>query len=264
MVAFICKGVEVIGLKELTSGFKKVGLVDGDVLLVHSSFKSFGGVEGGPKTVIRALGKAIGKEGTLIVPTYTFEFCDQFNKTGQGLFDLKKSPSEMGIITEMVRKMPKSIRSVNPIYSMAAIGKRAAEITSADEDKNVFGEKSIFSKLFQLNAKIMIIGLNYNKAMTFFHYIEHVVGCDYRYPKQFCGLIKNGKYTYKDGYTMDVRHKNIVTDVDAMGEVLEKNGIVQKTKIGQSEIKLLSAKDVFRVTAKEMKKNPRLLYSKAK
>ncbi|MBA7555354.1 hypothetical protein ES705_48015 [subsurface metagenome] len=52
----------MIGFRELVNGVKELGLEKGDVVLVHSSFKSFGGVEGGPQTVIDALLEVLGKE----------------------------------------------------------------------------------------------------------------------------------------------------------------------------------------------------------
>lgn len=252
----------MVTFDELVSGFKKVGLKRGDIVLVHNSFKSFGGVEGGPETVIRSLLKVLGEEGTLIMPTFTFSFCDGFNKTGRGLFDVDETPSEMGVMTEMVRKMPKALRSLNPIYSVAALGARAKELTAVC-DKDVFGKRSFFAKLRELDGKIIIIGLNYNRAMTFFHYVEQMEGCNYRHAKDFYGEIKVGKTVRTDTFTMAVRNDGISTDVDRMGEKLEKSGIVKKTTIGQSEIKLLRSQDVYKITAREMKKDPKLLYSEA-
>ena len=45
----------MLDYKKLVAEFKRIGLEEGDVVFVHSSFKSFGGVEGGPQTVIDAL-----------------------------------------------------------------------------------------------------------------------------------------------------------------------------------------------------------------
>ena len=49
-----------------------LGLQKGDAVLVHSSFKSMGVVEGGIQTFVEALLSVIGDRGTLIVPTLTF------------------------------------------------------------------------------------------------------------------------------------------------------------------------------------------------
>ena len=45
-----------------------LGLAAGDSVLIHSSFKSMGTVEGGIQTFVEALLSVIGDTGTLIVP----------------------------------------------------------------------------------------------------------------------------------------------------------------------------------------------------
>jgi len=252
----------MIGFRDIVSGFKELGLDRGDIVLVHSSFKSFGGVEGGPQTVIDALLEVLGEEGTLVMPTFNFDFCEQYNRSGKGYFDVENTPSKMGILTELVRKMPGAKRSVIPIYSVAVYGKLADKLSSVN-DKNVFGKGSIFGKLHELNAKIMIIGLSYNNSWTFVHYIEQMEGCDYRYLKDFSGTIVVSGKKYEDTFSMLVRDmdKKVITNVDPMGEILEKRGAVKIKKIGQSIVKLMKAKEVYDITAAEMKKNPRILYA---
>jgi len=253
---------EMLKKENLIEGFRALGLKKGDILLIHSSFKSFGGVEGGPKTVIDALLKILGKEGTLIMPTFNFDWCDQ---SPNGVFDLENTVSKMGILTEILRKMPGAKRTLHPFYSFAIYGKLADELSKTDNHDS-FGKNSIFAKIHELNAKIMIIGLTYNKSMTFFHYVEQREGVDYRYLKDFSGwIIANGK-KYRDTFRMLVRDvdKGVVTAVDPMGEVLERRGVVNIRKIGKSIVKLMRTKDIYRITAKEMKKSPRLLYTISK
>src|SRR5436190_23874758 len=55
---------------QLKTDFASLGLKAGDVVMLHSSLKSLGYVEGGPSVVIEALYEAICPGGTLIVPTY--------------------------------------------------------------------------------------------------------------------------------------------------------------------------------------------------
>ena len=93
-----------VNFNDLVKGFKEVGVCEGDILLVHSSYKSFGGVDEGPENIIKALQKIITKTGTLIVPTFNYDFCDGV------LFDVLKTPSKMGIISEIVRKNYESKR----------------------------------------------------------------------------------------------------------------------------------------------------------
>ena len=113
----------MISFDKLVSEFKRIGLSSGDVLLLHSSFKSFGGVEGGPQTVIDALMNVLGNEGTLIAPRFNFDF-----STYGTTWDVRSTPSHMGIISEFIRKDPRSRKVFHPIYPFSIIGKHADEL----------------------------------------------------------------------------------------------------------------------------------------
>ncbi len=51
--------------KRICNDLSKIGIKAGDALLVHSSFKSLGVVEGGIETFISALKDTVGEKGTL-------------------------------------------------------------------------------------------------------------------------------------------------------------------------------------------------------
>ena len=241
---------------DLVKGFQGLGLAAGDVVLVHSSYKSLGPVDGGPQTVVDALLEVLTPAGTLIMPTFNFNF----NK-GEP-WDVRNTPSHMGVLTEIVRTNPESRRVFHPFYSFALLGKLKDELTKV-RYKDSYGKESLFMSLRELDAKIMIIGLSYTHSLTFMHHIEQMEGVDYRFIKAFTGMItdENG-ITYEDTFTMLVRDvdRGVQTEVDPMGEVLEKHGVVKVNRIGDAEVKFMKANEVYRVTAEEMKKNPGLMY----
>ncbi len=246
----------MLTLDDLKREFQILGVESGDTLLVHSSYKSFGGVEGGPQTVIGALLDVLGEEGTLIMPTFNFDFCK-----GKP-WDVRNTPSHMGILTELVRQDPRSKRVFHPIYSFAIIGKHADFLTR-ERYKSSYGANSVFAKLRQLDGKIMVIGLRYNDSMTFFHHVEEMEGVDYRYMKEFTGLVtdENGS-TYEDTFTMLVRDidRGVQTMVDPMGALLEEAGVIKVRKIGDAKVSLMKANEVYEFTAREMRRDPHLLY----
>jgi len=245
----------VINYTDLESGLKKSGLEKGDVMLLHSSFKSFGEVEGGPQTVVDALLSVLGKEGTLIVPTFNFDFSST-NKP----WDVKTTPSQMGIISEFVRQNPKSRRIFHPIYSFSIIGNLADELGSL-RYKSSYGADSLFAKLKKLNGKIMQIDSVY-KGTTFFLHVEEMEGCNYRYLKEFTGKVtdETGR-TYEDTFLINVRDlsRGVITNVKAMGDILIHEGIAKVTKIGDATVWTMKADDVYKRTALEMKNNPYIL-----
>ncbi len=246
----------MLTFEQLVEGFLELGAEEGDTLLVHSSYKSLGEVDGGPQTVIHALETALGTEGTLIMPTFNFDF-------NKGIpWDVRKTRSKMGALTEVVRADPRAKRVFHPFYSFAILGKHA-EMLGSLRYKSSYERNSIFGKLRDLDGKIMVIGLSYNDSMTFFHHIEQMEGVDYRFLKQFTGEVtdENGN-TYTDTFEMLVRDidKGVMTMVDPMGALMEKAGIVEIRKIGEAEVKLMKANEVYEFTAREMKRNPHLLY----
>jgi aminoglycoside 3-N-acetyltransferase len=248
----------MLTLNDLVAGFRSLGVEAGDTMLVHSSYKSFGPVDGGPQTVIRALELALDTDGngTLIMPTFNFDF----NK-GQA-WDVRTTPSKMGVLTEVVRQDPRARRVFHPFYSFAILGKHA-EMLGNLRYKSAYERNSVFGKLRDLDGKIMVIGLSYNDSMTFFHHIEQMEGVDYRFLKQFTGQVTDADgNTYTDTFEMLVRDidKGVLTMVDPMGALMEERGVIQSAQIGEASVKLMKANEVYAFTAREMRRDPHLLY----
>jgi aminoglycoside 3-N-acetyltransferase len=247
----------MLQFKDLVNDFVELGLEKDDVILVYSSFASFGGVLGGPQIVIDALLDILGKNGTLIVPTFNFSFSN--NKS---IFDIKNTPSEMGIISEFVRKTNQSKRTIDPVYSFSILGK-LKETLSSISYLNSYGKNSMFAKLREYNAKILMIGLSYTESMTFFHHVEEMQKVDYRYTKEF-----HGQFVNESGIIspcrISFRVRNLELGVKAeanrMGIILENEKISKIKKIGNSIVKLMNVNEVYDRTIKELKKNPHILY----
>ena len=246
----------MLTFENLVEGFRDLGVEEGDTLLVHSSYKSFGAVDGGPQIVINALESVLGEDGTLVMPTFNFDF----NKGTP--WDVRSTPSKMGVLTELVRNNPRAKRVFHPFYSFAILG-RHAEMLGSLRYKSSYERNSVFGKLRDLDGKIMVIGLSYTNSMTFFHHIEQMEGVDYRFLKEFTGEVTDWDGTTKvDTFEMLVRDidKGVITEVNPMGELMEKEGIIKVGKIGEADVKLMKANDVYAFTAREMRRDPHLLY----
>ena len=245
----------------LMDEFRALGIRPGDTIFVHSSYSSLGkapgGVEGGPQTVIDAILDVVGPDGTLIMPTFNYDFL-------RGTpWDMRTTPSQMGVLTELVRKDPRAKRMFHPIYSMAAIGAHADEL-AAHRSNDCFGETTIFSKFREWDAKILIIGLPYSKSITFLHHCEQAARVDYRFLKDFKGTAIDAQGRPQDvSYSMFVRDvdKGVVLDFEPMGALLDRE-VVTIRKIGLGDVRLMKCNDVFRVAVKAMQaqKGPGLTY----
>jgi aminopeptidase-like protein/aminoglycoside N3'-acetyltransferase len=239
----------------LIDEFRALGMAAGDTIFVHSAYSTLsrapGGVEGGPQTVIDAILDVVGPEGTLIMPTFNYDFL-------RGTpWDIRTTPSQMGALTELVRSDPRAKRMFHAIYSMAAIGRHADEL-AAHRSGDCFGETTIFSKFREWNAKILILGLAYSKSITFLHHCEQAAGVDYRFLKEFKGTAIDAQGKPQDvSYTMFVRdvERGVVLDFEPIGALLDSQ-VVAIRKIGLGDCRLMKCNDVFNVAVKAMREHP--------
>jgi aminoglycoside 3-N-acetyltransferase len=242
--------------QDLTTSLTALGIAPGDTLLVHSAYKALGGVEGRAGTVIEALLDVLSPEGTLIMPNFNFDFC-----RGEP-WDVRSTPSHMGILTELARQDPRSCRVFHPIYSFAIIGKHQQQLCSKRYQSS-YGADSVFGQLRELDGKIMVIGLSYNNSMTFFHHVEEMQGVDYRYMKTFSGPVTDWDGSASEqSFTMLVRdiEKGVHTMVDPMGAQMEQDGVIQVGQIGEAKVSVMTANDIYAYTAEHMTPEPGLLY----
>ncbi len=150
--------------KDIEASLRASGIHSGDVLLVHSSLKSMGHVEGGAEAVIDACLEVLGSDGTLVMPTLIQkDFADAYRT-----WHMDK-PSDVGLITETFRRRPGVLRSDQATHSVAASGALAGYLT---RDHGRYGKRigafgdtpfavcSPWQKLYDLNAKVLLLGVN--------------------------------------------------------------------------------------------------------
>lgn len=110
---------------DLVDDLRRLGLQEGDTVLVHSSLSKIGYVEGGADTVIDALLEVIGNQGTLLMPTLTVGGRMVSQLREGRLFDYRNTPTGLGIINEAFRKRAGVLRSIHPTHSVCGIGPNA-------------------------------------------------------------------------------------------------------------------------------------------
>lgn len=228
---------------DIKQALKKAGLKRGDDLFVHSELKSFGKIN--PKvsrdqflsSFLTPLLTSVGKTGTVIMPTFSYSYCNN------EIFDVKNTPSHVGILSEYFRTRPHVKRSLDPIFSSAAIGPKSNYYTHVGTD--CFGKASIFEKLHQKNTKIVFIGETFD--ITFLHYIEQKFGVPYRFIKIFSGKTRRKNILKRRKYSYNVRplDNSVIYDLERVGDYLIKKGVVKTVKLGNSKIRVVTAQDAF-------------------
>lgn len=160
------------GRRELEVGLRQLGLRDRDIVMVHSSLDQFEGFDGRVTDIIASLQAVVGSEGTILMPTIPFVGTALEYVQRAKVFDVAKTPSQMGMITEIFRRIPGVVRSVHPTHSVAAWGACAGEmVRDHHAAKTPCGMNSPFARLKPVSGKILLWGVGI-EAMTFFHALE--------------------------------------------------------------------------------------------
>lgn len=157
--------------EDLCRMFSKIGISPGDRVFIHSSMSKIGVLKDGPITFVNALKKIIGKDGLIVMPTFPSKSSYDY-LTNYKTFEVKKTPSINGAITEFFRTSDGVFRSIHPTHPIAAWGKDAENLMKGHEKtKSMFDENSPFKRLIDLNIKILLVGVNFDH-MTMMRVIE--------------------------------------------------------------------------------------------
>lgn len=228
--------------KDIVNALEALGVRKGDTVMVHSDAGSLGKLGVFDRnlllqSIVDALKDSVGNEGTIIMPTFSYNFYKDVP------FDVDNTKSTVGILTEHFRKQHGVVRTIHPTHSVAIWGRHKEELSSVDND--TFGEASIFGKLHKANAKIIFFGVSFEKSCTFVHYIEQVHKVPYRYMKQLKNkIIINGKDQEKDFYFY-YRYAFFLNSFARFEKHLIDNVFLREILLGHGKISAINCKELF-------------------
>ena len=99
--------------QQLQDQLESMGLKGDETILIHSSMKSIGEVDGGADTVLDAWMEYF-KDGLLLLPTHTWKTVNADNP----VYNPQTTPSCVGLLTNMFMKRDGVIRSLHPTHTM--------------------------------------------------------------------------------------------------------------------------------------------------
>lgn len=249
-----------VSFEELRNAFRTVGVAKGDTLFCHVSLDALGSFESSKSSelLLDCLLEAVGDEGTILVPTYTFSFCRQEE------FNVRKSPTQGGSwsgsteFSEFFRSHPGAIRSRDPIFSVAGIGQRAKKLL-ADLPNTSFGKGSIHDRLVQLGGKVCTIGVGL-RNITLLDHIEEIGDVPLRYKKLYTGFVREASVPEKLGWICSVpltpqQEKPYAEKLD---EVAKSSGKCVSARVGSGELMCVTAADVADLLATALAAEPRI------
>ncbi|WP_139453511.1 AAC(3) family N-acetyltransferase [Campylobacter armoricus] len=236
---------------DLIKALYDLGIKNGDIVCAHSEIFNFGipllSINEFLSALIESLFEVIGKDGTLLMPTFTYSFCNN------EVYDKVKSKTAVGALNDFFRKQEGVKRTNDPIFSFAIKGAREELFLNKDCD-SCFGNDCTYEILTYNNGKILNFG---NKeCYTFVHYPEESCKISYRYNKIFKGLIiDENNNQYEKQINFFVRHQGVVTSDEKITQFLKLKDYYNEIKFGNTSLALIEARKFYDDLMVEFKKN---------
>lgn len=255
----------MIEQQDLIRAIEQLGLKDAEVC-IHASLRSFGEpVNGGAKTITDAF---LSCGCTILAPAFTYHYQvkpippympqrngagdytyflnGSYDDTGQ-IFSITGkdiSTQEMGLLPEYILSQQESHRGNHPLNSFTAIGPKAKKLT---ENQNPTDLYASFRTLTDDNGFVLLMGIGLDKA-TIIHYAEQLAG---RTPFM--------------RWALDKAYNVIPVFTGGCSDGFENfEGILKNTaseiEVGKSLWRCYKAKDITRLCANEIIRNPHITH----
>ena len=225
---------------ELKLQIKEMGVLPGDTVIIHTSMRKIGEVEGGADTVIDAF-KEYLSEGLFLVPTHTWDLvCPKMP-----IYDVNKTVPVIGALPRAAAFRKDGIRSLHPTHSVWATGRGAEEFIAGEEKaESPSPPKFLWDRLADVKAKILLLGVG-NDKNTFIHSVDEVLDIPDRLNDETFEVIildadgKEYRHPYRGHHCSksDDVSQNFVNFEKAFVEM----GVQTYGKFGNAEVRIVDA-----------------------
>ena len=229
--------------EEVAAQLRGLGVRVGGVLLVHTSFRAVGPIDGGPAGLIDALEQAVGPAGTLVMPSWTGD-----DRTP---FDPVTTPSaeDLGIVPQTFWRRPGVARSSHP-FAFAACGPRAAEITAGPLPLPPHAPDSPVGRVYDLDGQVLLLGVGHD-ADTTLHLAELMAGAPYRVRKTITVLREGRPERIEYGENDHCCARFALAD-----DWLRAEGLQEEGTVGRAGARLARARDIVAVARERLARDP--------
>jgi aminoglycoside 3-N-acetyltransferase len=249
-------------MADVAGALRAAGLAEGDTVFSHSNIGYFGrcseatSAKGLCDVFLNAFLQVVGPTGTLVVPTFSYSFGSGRTKKE---FDVSGTPGVCGILSEHVRRSTGVLRSADPMFSVAAIGRLADSITR-DADTECFGENSCWRRLLDVDS--VVCNLNFDSASTLVHFVERRQRVPYRQNRIFFGtIVENGKAREAEAiyFSRDMNDPKSVPNFARFDQLARAANLVRTVPLGRGSIVSISARATAWLIERQLPLEPRFL-----
>ena len=231
--------------QRLVADLRRLGVREGMDLMVHSSLSNIGHVKGGAGTVIDALLAAVGRSGTLLMPS--------FNHGTAKVYNPMTTPTKNGLIPDAMWRRPQAERSMHPTHAVAAIGARAAQYCRDHLEIGIWAPESPIGKLVHGGGYILALGVNH-QSTTAYHVAEMSVPCGCLDPFANIDRVLLPDGTVEEVLGLGWRTSECPVPVSPkLDTALDRRGLQRRGKVGEAECELVLAHDLWRVRREHLR-----------
>lgn len=242
------RGLNSTEIELLWSG---IGIKSGDNVLIHSSLVSLGRTSA--PHFLGSLLDAVGPNGCLILPSFSYSIF-----RGE-IYDPRKSRSRVGILSEIALLEFGGVRSLDPAFSMVAVGCGKDTLMQRKSIRSV-GPGSVYESLVEKDFKVLLAGVDFS-SLSFFMHLERLLGVEYRYEKFFAGWSKiEGKVVRSELiHFVEKLNYGFRTDRNRIGDIIKSEGILNSVEIPYGEIQSSNLTEIMRVVMDAYESDPNVL-----
>ena len=227
----------------LVRQLRELGVDEGGVLLMHTSFRVTGPVDGGPRGLIDGLREALGPWGTLVMPSWSGD--------DDRPFEPLRTPAarDLGVVADTFWRLPGARRSAHP-FAFAAAGPAADAVTADPLPLPPHIPASPVGRVHELDGQVLLLGVGHD-ADTTLHLAELMAGVPYRVPKR-CTVVRDGRPTRIDYEENDHCCQRFALADDWLLAV----GLQREGPAGHGRARLARSRDIVRLTVAELGRDP--------
>lgn len=159
--------------KDIIVQLSKMNAPKDKPVLMHSSLRLIGNVEGGAQTVLDAMIEYFTEDGGLFcVPTHTWG-----NLKKEIVLDMNDPITCLGAFSNVAASDPRGVRSPNPTHSMMVFGDRQRAAEFIKDDANIStctSPDSCYGKLYSMGGYVLLVGVAHNRN-TYLHCVEEML-----------------------------------------------------------------------------------------
>ena len=222
---------------------ESLGIPDGAAVIMHTSLRNVGKIEGGAECLLDLLVQHITSHGGMLcVPTHTWSNLGTENIT----LDLTKLETNLGTFPSVALQDPRGIRTENPTHSMVVFGERDRVLDFIKDERHVktpTHPDSCYGKLCSSDSYVLLVGVGQN-SNTCLHSAEEMLNFPDRMEKTAThvsvkypdGSIRESElYMFDESVHGDVSHKFYMYE-----PAFRAHGAIKYGVLGEADVQLCS------------------------